>query len=378
MKATADGTRRTARGAGAEPHRGRRADGRRTTTSCPPLAPRGRIALTRDGARARGASASAQSAHAPLVVAIAGDLGAGKTTLVQAICRGAGVHDRGDEPDVRARARVPAIASPIYHLDLYRLERPEDLTNLGWDDILRANALVLVEWPERGGDAHSARSRADRPRARSRGRASGGCLLRRMSGVLTLALEAATSTGSRRGAARRARCSRQREVAMRGGAEERLLPPWMPRSRRRGVASRDLARIVCGAGPGSFTSLRVAGVASRRGSRSRTRIPLFAVPSLALIAADRDRSPRRIPGGARCAARRDVTRAATSCARRTRSRSSRQFGSCARCDRARCGALRATVIGPEERAAHLAARGECRRLGDVAGAPPVSLASVGA
>jgi len=40
---------------------------------------------------------------------------------------------------------------PIYHLDLYRLVHPDDLTNLGWDDILRANALVLVEWPERGG-----------------------------------------------------------------------------------------------------------------------------------------------------------------------------------------------------------------------------------
>jgi tRNA threonylcarbamoyl adenosine modification protein YjeE len=41
---------------------------------------------------------------------------------------------------------------PIYHLDLYRLEKPEDLTNLGWDDMLRANALILVEWPERGGE----------------------------------------------------------------------------------------------------------------------------------------------------------------------------------------------------------------------------------
>ena len=44
-----------------------------------------------------------------------------------------------------------APASPVYHLDLYRLEREEDLTNVGWDDIIAAPALVLIEWPERAG-----------------------------------------------------------------------------------------------------------------------------------------------------------------------------------------------------------------------------------
>ncbi|MBE3075371.1 MAG: tRNA (adenosine(37)-N6)-threonylcarbamoyltransferase complex ATPase subunit type 1 TsaE, partial [Actinobacteria bacterium] len=42
--------------------------------------------------------------------------------------------------------------SPVYHIDLYRLSSPEQLTNLGWDEIVSSHALVLVEWPERAGD----------------------------------------------------------------------------------------------------------------------------------------------------------------------------------------------------------------------------------
>jgi tRNA threonylcarbamoyl adenosine modification protein YjeE len=42
--------------------------------------------------------------------------------------------------------------SPVYHLDLYRLDRPGQLEALAWDEILSARALVLVEWPEHAGD----------------------------------------------------------------------------------------------------------------------------------------------------------------------------------------------------------------------------------
>jgi tRNA A37 threonylcarbamoyladenosine biosynthesis protein TsaE len=40
----------------------------------------------------------------------------------------------------------------VYHVDLYRLEKPSELQNIGWDDIMQADALVLIEWPERAGD----------------------------------------------------------------------------------------------------------------------------------------------------------------------------------------------------------------------------------
>ncbi len=39
--------------------------------------------------------------------------------------------------------------SPVFHIDLYRIESPDQLTNLGWDEIVSARCLVLVEWPER-------------------------------------------------------------------------------------------------------------------------------------------------------------------------------------------------------------------------------------
>jgi tRNA threonylcarbamoyladenosine biosynthesis protein TsaE len=41
--------------------------------------------------------------------------------------------------------------SPVFHIDLYRLRGPDDLANLGWDEILAAEALRLIEWPERAG-----------------------------------------------------------------------------------------------------------------------------------------------------------------------------------------------------------------------------------
>jgi len=43
-------------------------------------------------------------------------------------------------------------ATPVFHLDLYRLTHEDELTNIGWDDILAERALVIVEWPERAGD----------------------------------------------------------------------------------------------------------------------------------------------------------------------------------------------------------------------------------
>lgn len=86
---------------------------------------------------------------APLVIAISGELGAGKTTLAQAICRGAGVLDFVTSPTFALVQRYEGARFPVYHLDLYRLESARDLVNLGWDDILRDDAVVLVEWPER-------------------------------------------------------------------------------------------------------------------------------------------------------------------------------------------------------------------------------------
>jgi tRNA threonylcarbamoyladenosine biosynthesis protein TsaE len=89
---------------------------------------------------------------APMLVTIAGELGAGKTTLVRAICRGLGVEDEITSPTFALVHQYRSPRSTVYHLDLYRLDGPPDLTNLGWDDIIGERAVVLVEWPERAGD----------------------------------------------------------------------------------------------------------------------------------------------------------------------------------------------------------------------------------
>lgn len=91
-------------------------------------------------------------AHAPLLVTISGELGAGKTTLVQAICRGYGVTEEVTSPTFALVHRYGSPKGTVYHLDLYRLKSPDELTNLGWDEIVAEEALVLVEWPERAGD----------------------------------------------------------------------------------------------------------------------------------------------------------------------------------------------------------------------------------
>ena len=85
----------------------------------------------------------------PLFVTLSGELGAGKTTLAQAICRGYGVRDPVTSPTFTLVHRYDGRASTVYHVDLYRLKSPDELTNLGWDDLLTEEALVLVEWPER-------------------------------------------------------------------------------------------------------------------------------------------------------------------------------------------------------------------------------------
>ena len=93
-----------------------------------------------------------RAAHPPLVITITGELGAGKTTLVQAICRGYGVRDEVTSPTFALVHEYESARSTVYHLDLYRLDRPDQLDALGWDEIVSGAGLVLIEWPERAGD----------------------------------------------------------------------------------------------------------------------------------------------------------------------------------------------------------------------------------
>ena len=116
----------------------------------PPLAEHGALAMSEDALRDWGRRFG-RSAHPSLIVTISGELGAGKTTLVQAICDGYGVADEVTSPTYALVHEYSAPRSTVYHLDLYRLERVDQLDALAWDEIMHDAALVLIEWPERAG-----------------------------------------------------------------------------------------------------------------------------------------------------------------------------------------------------------------------------------
>ena len=88
----------------------------------------------------------------PVFFALSGDLGAGKSVLARAIARGAGVAALMPSPTFNLLFRYDGRnGTEVVHMDLYRLERPEDVWELGWRDLGADNEITLVEWPQRAG-----------------------------------------------------------------------------------------------------------------------------------------------------------------------------------------------------------------------------------
>lgn len=117
----------------------------------PPLAEKGALAMTIGELREWGRRFG-RAARAPLLVVLHGELGAGKTTLAQAICDGYGVTGEVTSPTFALAHEYDAPRSTVHHLDLYRLANPGQLDALGWDELLAERALVLVEWPDHAGE----------------------------------------------------------------------------------------------------------------------------------------------------------------------------------------------------------------------------------
>ena len=79
------------------------------------------------------------------VIALTGDLGAGKTTFVQGAARSLGVTDRVVSPTFTL-VREYRGALPVYHLDVYRLDRIQEVIDLGIEELLDPNGVTFVEW----------------------------------------------------------------------------------------------------------------------------------------------------------------------------------------------------------------------------------------
>lgn len=85
------------------------------------------------------------------VIWLEGELGAGKTTLAQAIARGRGVTAGATSPTYGLVHRYAGALGPVYHVDCYRLRHPEEAAELDWATIA-AGDLLLIEWPDRAGE----------------------------------------------------------------------------------------------------------------------------------------------------------------------------------------------------------------------------------
>ncbi len=88
------------------------------------------------------------------VVALHGDLGAGKTTLARGLLAALGLAGEAPSPTfaIVQPYAPPEVSLAVWHVDLYRLDDPAETAELGLGDAL-GDAALLIEWPERLGDA---------------------------------------------------------------------------------------------------------------------------------------------------------------------------------------------------------------------------------
>lgn len=88
--------------------------------------------------------------HPGDIVALYGDLGAGKTHLVKGICAACGIPEAAvTSPTFTIVNEYPGERFPLYHFDAYRIERVEEFFELGYEEYFFGDGVCLIEWPER-------------------------------------------------------------------------------------------------------------------------------------------------------------------------------------------------------------------------------------
>ena len=207
------------------------------------------------------------------VVHLQGELGAGKTTMVRAIARGLGVAEAATSPTYALVHRYAGRRGPVFHLDCYRLQRPDESADVDWEGLAADGDALLIEWPERaiGWVPAGHHSCAVVAPGGSVGARPGARLMR-------LAIDTATSRLSV--ALGRTASGAVHEVVE--GARQHaaaLLPAIDRLLARAGVSRSAITSVVVADGPGSFTGLRV-GAAVGKALVSASGVEFWVVPSL--------------------------------------------------------------------------------------------------
>ena len=90
--------------------------------------------------------------HLPLVIWLEGDLGAGKTTFARGLIHALGYSGRVKSPTYGLLEQYLIGSMQVIHMDLYRISDPGELEFLAVEDLMDEQTILLVEWPDRGGE----------------------------------------------------------------------------------------------------------------------------------------------------------------------------------------------------------------------------------
>ena len=86
------------------------------------------------------------------VYALIGDLGAGKTVFTKGFAQGLGIEEPVNSPTFTILQLYEEGRIPLYHFDVYRIEEPEEMEEVGFDEYIDGDGVCLIEWAGRIGD----------------------------------------------------------------------------------------------------------------------------------------------------------------------------------------------------------------------------------